>query len=199
MDFMSDSLADGRRFRAFTLMDHCTREGLALEIGHSMRAARVVEVLDRLAADRQLPKLIVVDNGPEFISNTLDKWAYKNGVKLHFIRPGKPVDNTFCESFNGRVRDEFFNDRWFIDIEEAVEEAEEWRIDTMRSGRTRPWATRLQGARGNIQLGKTLRTTGTKLGLGPQVGGKLRACVGRVVHRLEFWFTRTSSTTIFRE
>jgi putative transposase len=92
MDFMLDSLAGGRRFRALTVMDQFTREGLACEIGFSMPSRRVIEVLERLATERGLPELIVVDNGSEFISQLMDEWAYRRGVKLHFIRPGKPVD-----------------------------------------------------------------------------------------------------------
>jgi putative transposase len=129
MDFMNDALASGRRFRMFTLMDHCTREGLALVASFSLPARRVVETLDALAEERGYPELIVIDNGPEFISKELDAWAFAHGVQLHFIRPGKPVDNTYCESFNGRVRDEFLNENWFLDIEEVIDKAEAWRID----------------------------------------------------------------------
>ena len=129
MDFVSDQLADGRRYRALTVMDHFTREGLAVEVGSSLPARRVIEVLERLAFTRRLPELIVVDNGPEFISKALDAWAYSRGVKLHFIRPGKPMDNGHCESFNGRFRDEFLNEHWFADLPDVVEKAEEWRID----------------------------------------------------------------------
>jgi len=123
MDFVSDQLADGRRFRALTVMDHFTREGLAIEAATSLPARRVVEVLERLAASRRLPEMIVVDNGPEFISRALDAWAYRRGVKLHFIRPGRPMENGHCESFNGRFRDEFLNENWFLDLPEA------WRVD----------------------------------------------------------------------
>jgi putative transposase len=129
MDFVSDQLANGRRIRCLTVMDHFTREGLAIEINTSLPARRVIAVLERLAAVRRLPELIVVDNGPEFISKELDAWAYSRGVKLHFIRPGKPVDNAYCESFNGRFRDEFLNEHWFIDLPDAVEKAEAWRVD----------------------------------------------------------------------
>ncbi len=129
MDFMSDTLASGRRFRVFTLMDHFTREGIAVEAAHSLPSRKVVEVLDRVCAERGYPELIVIDNGPEFISKALDAWAFLHGVQLHFIRPGKPVDNAYCESFNGRFHDEFLNENWFIGIEEASREAEAWRID----------------------------------------------------------------------
>jgi putative transposase len=129
MDFVSDQLADGRRFRALTVMDHFTREGLAIEAAHSLPARRVIDVLERLAATRRLPELIVVDNGPEFISKALDAWACRRGVKLHFIRPGKPMDNGHCESFNGRFRDEFLNEHWFTDIQDVISKAEAWRTD----------------------------------------------------------------------
>jgi putative transposase len=129
MDFMSDALASGRRFRVFTLMDHFTREGLALKAAFSLPARTVVETLDELANERGLPELIVIDNGTEFTSKALDAWAFEHQVQLHFIRPGKPVDNTYCESFNGRVRDEFLNENWFIDIDEVVEKANDWRTE----------------------------------------------------------------------
>jgi putative transposase len=129
MDFMADTLASGRRFRVFTLMDHCTREGLAVEIAFSLPARKVVEALERVCAERGYPELIVIDNGTEFTSKALDAWAFLHGVKLHFIRRGKPVDNAYCESFNGRFRDEFLNENWFVGIEEASREAAAWRVD----------------------------------------------------------------------
>lgn len=129
MDFVSDALFNGRKFRALTVMDHCTREGLAIEIDFSLPALRVVRVLDRIVAERGTPTLIVIDNGTEFAGKVLDAWAYANGIKLHFIRPGKPTDNSHCESFNGRFRDEFLNENWFIDREDAIQKAEAWRID----------------------------------------------------------------------
>ncbi len=128
MDFMADSLANGRRFRVFTLVDHCTREGLAVEIAHSMPAHKVVEILERVVEERGYPEIIIIDNGTEFTSKVLDAWAFEHGVKLHFIRPGKPVDNAFCESFNGRFRDEFLNESWFFTVEEARRDAQSWRV-----------------------------------------------------------------------
>jgi putative transposase len=129
MDFVSDALFNGRKFRALTVMDHCTREGVAIEIDFSLPALRVVRVLDRVIADRGTPDLIVIDNGTEFAGKVLDAWAYANGIKLHFIRPGKPTDNGHCESFNGRFRDEFLNENWFVDLRDAIDKAEAWRID----------------------------------------------------------------------
>ena len=129
MDFVSDALFNGRKFRALTVMDHCTREGLAIEVDFSLPALRVVRVLDRLVEERGVPELIVIDHGTEFAGKVLDAWAYRNGVKLHFIRPGKPMDNGHCESFNGRFRDEFLNENWFLDLREVTSKAEAWRID----------------------------------------------------------------------
>ena len=106
MDFMSDELFNGDRIRLFTLVDHFTREGPAIEVARSIPARRVVAVLDRVVDERGLPKAIQVDNGTEFTSKVLDQWAYANGVELDFSRPGKPTDNAFIESFNGRVRQE---------------------------------------------------------------------------------------------
>lgn len=129
MDFVMDSLFNGRRFRALAVMDHCTREGLAIEIDFSLPSLRVVRVLDRLVAERGAPDLIVIDNGTEFTGKVLDAWAYANGIKLHFIRPGKPTDNGYAESFNGRFRDEFLNENWFLDLQDAKDKGEAWRVD----------------------------------------------------------------------
>jgi putative transposase len=107
MDFMLDNLAPGRRFRALTIMDQFSREGLAAELDFSFPARRVIDVLERLARERGLPELIVVDNGTDFISQAMDEWAFRRGVRFNFIRPGKPVDNCYAESFIGRFRDEF--------------------------------------------------------------------------------------------
>jgi putative transposase len=129
MDFVSDQLSSGKRFRTLTVMDHFTREGLATDVGFSMPSRRVIEALDRLVGERGAPAMIVVDNGPEFISKALDEWAYRKGIKLHFIRPGKPTENAHCESFNGRFRDEFLNENWFNDLPEVALKADEWRVD----------------------------------------------------------------------
>jgi len=101
MDFVSDALFDGRPFRCFTLVDDFTRECVAIEVAHSLPAWPVIHVLERAAADRGLPRSIVCDNGPEFAGKAMDRWAYEHGVTLQFIRPGKPIENAYCESFNG--------------------------------------------------------------------------------------------------
>ena len=114
MDFMSDCLADGRSIRLFNVIDDCTRMSVAMEVDLSLPAERVCRVLDRAAARRGWPKAIVVDNGPEFTSKALDQWAWERGIHLHFIQPGKPVQNAFVESFNGSVRSECLNQNWFL-------------------------------------------------------------------------------------
>ncbi|CAG0990017.1 Putative transposase InsK for insertion sequence element IS150 [Anaerolineales bacterium] len=129
MDFVSDSLYSGRRFRVLTIVDDFSRECPALEADHSLTGKRVTRVLDRIALIRGLPKVITVDNGPEFISKALDLWAYDNKVKLRFIQPGKPVQNAFIESFNGKFRDECLNDNVFINLHSAQQIIENWRQD----------------------------------------------------------------------
>ncbi len=127
MDFMSDSLFDGRRFRIFTIVDNFSRVSPALEVDFSLTGKRVVEVLDRLARSQGLPEVIHCDNGSEFISKAVDEWAHRNGVKLDFSRPGKPTDNPFIESFNGRLRQECLNQHWFTSLEDARRTIEAWR------------------------------------------------------------------------
>ena len=116
MDFVSDALANGRRIRVLTVIDDFTRESLATEVDISLPGLRVTQVLDRLAVDRGLPELDTVDNGPEFAGRVLDAWAYTYGVQLHFIDPGKPVQNAYIESFNGRLRADCLNEHWFMSL-----------------------------------------------------------------------------------
>lgn len=129
MDFMQDALHDGRRIRILSVIDTYTRECLGGEVDASIGGQRVAEVLNRIGAMRGLPEYIVVDNGPEFISNAMDAWAYERGIRLHFIRPGKPVDNAFIESFNGKFRDECLNQNWFMSLEHARNVIGQWRTD----------------------------------------------------------------------
>jgi len=129
MDFVSDSLHDGRRFRVLTIVDHFTRESPAIEVGSSLSGKRVVEVLDRLARTHGLPQVITTDNGTEFTSRAVDEWAHRNGVKMDYIRPGKPVENAYIESFNGRLRRECLEESWLLSIEDAKIRIEEWRKD----------------------------------------------------------------------
>ncbi len=129
MDFVSDNLYNGRRFRVLTVVDNFSRECPAMEADHSLTGQRVARVLDRIALVRGLPQVITVDNGPEFISKALDLWAVTNQVRLRFIAPGKPVQNAFIESFNGRLRDECLNEHIFVNIHNAQQIIESWRQD----------------------------------------------------------------------
>ena len=129
MDFVSDALFDGRRLRALTVVDAFTREALAIDVDQGIKGEQVVEAMARISSTRGAPKTIRVDNGPEFISKALDRWAYENGVTLDFSRPGKPTDNAFVESFNGRLRDECLNAHWFLSIADARAKIEAWRRD----------------------------------------------------------------------
>jgi putative transposase len=127
MDFLRDTLADGRPYRIWTLVDDCTREAPLLLVDRSLPAARIVEALETLVLVRGRPAAIVCDNGPEFVSLALDQWASTRGIRLAFIRPGRPVENCFVESFNGKLRDECLNQHHFTSLAEAREHIESWR------------------------------------------------------------------------
>jgi putative transposase len=129
MDFVGDTLASGRTFRTLNLVDEFTRECLAIEVDTSLPGLRVCRVLDRLVAERGAPAEILVDNGPEFAGTALDAWAARHGVDLWFITPGRPVENAFIESFNGRFRDECLNESWFLSLPDARETIAAWRDD----------------------------------------------------------------------
>lgn len=129
MDFVSDSTTDGHRFRILTLIDTFTRRAPGVIVERSIGGHRVARFLDEIAAKLGYPRSITVDNGPEFISNALDQWAHARGVQLHFSRPGRPVDNAFIESFNGRLRDECLNTHWFYGLEQAREVLSDWLED----------------------------------------------------------------------
>ncbi len=126
MDFVSDALFDGRRLRALTVVDNYTREGLAIEVGQSLKGEDVVRVLDAVVAERGTPQTIKVDNGSEFISKAMDRWAYEHGVELDFSRPGTPTDNAKVESFNGRFRQECLNEHWFLSLADARSKIADW-------------------------------------------------------------------------
>jgi putative transposase len=129
LDFLSDSLADGRRFRVLTIVDNVSRVSPAIAVGSSLTGERVVALLERLKQTVGKPERIAVDNGPEFISKALDAWAYQNEVQLEFSRPGKPTDNAFAESFNGHFRAECLDCHWFAELSEARQTIEAWRLD----------------------------------------------------------------------
>lgn len=129
MDFVHDRLDDSRPFKSLNVVDEFTKEALAIEVDFSLPGARVVRVLEWLRETRGLPKEIVIDNGPEFVSVALDRWAWEQKVKLRFIQPGKPNQNCFVESFNGRFRDECLNQHVFHSLAHAKDLIEEWRFD----------------------------------------------------------------------
>jgi len=126
---MSDQLADGRRFRILTGVDQHSRECICLELGQNISSQTVTEALDRAMLTYGRPEMITMDNGPEFTSNHFDQWAYQRGIQLHFINPGRPVENGIIESFNGRLRDECLNANWFLTFAEAKQTIEEWRLE----------------------------------------------------------------------
>ena len=129
MDFMSDQLFDGHRFRLLTIVDDFTRESLAIEVGQRLNGDDVARVLDWIRRSRgALPKKIRVDNGTEFTSKRLDQWAYLSGVRLDFSRPGKPTDNGLIEAFNGRLRAECLNENWFLSLSDAKQKVAAWRL-----------------------------------------------------------------------
>lgn len=127
MDFMQDTLADGRRFRTLNILDTVTRECLAIEVDTSLPGERVVRVLDQLAAFHGTPQQITIDNGPEFTGQALDAWAYAHRVSLDFIEPGKPSQNGHLESFNGKFRDECLNVHWFASLAHARVIIQRWK------------------------------------------------------------------------
>jgi putative transposase len=126
-DFVADELFDGRKLRMLTVVDCYTREALAIDVGQSLKGEDVVDSLNRICAERGLPKTIKTDNGSEFISKAMDKWAYERGVELDFSRPGKPTDNARVESFNGRLRQECLNANWFLSPDDAKAKIGAWR------------------------------------------------------------------------
>ena len=127
MDFVSDSLADCRRFRCLNIIDLFTRECLRIVVDTSINGTRVAKTLDILKELRGLPETIVTDNGSEFTSKAMGIWALENKVHIAFIRPGKPMENGFVESFNGRFRDECLNENWFKTLKNARDKIEAWR------------------------------------------------------------------------
>lgn len=127
MDFVSDGFVDGRRLRCLNIVDDFTKECLAIEVDTSLPGQRVVNVLQRLADSRGLPRSVTIDNGPEFAGKALNEWAFRQGLRLRFIQPGKPRQNAYVESFNGKFRDECLNEHWFLSMRHARAVIEDWR------------------------------------------------------------------------
>lgn len=136
LDFVADQLADGTRLRALTVVDIFSREALAIEVGKRLRAEDVVSVLNRLVAQRRVPRFLFADNGSEFSGLLLDMWAYHHKMHIDFSRPGRRTDNSFIETFNGSFRDECLNLHWFESLAEVKREIEAWRRDY---NKTRSW------------------------------------------------------------
>lgn len=171
MDFVSDGLFNGRRFRSLTLVDNFSRECPGILVDQSIKGEDVVRMIRRIGFQRGVPDRIFLDNGPEFVGKALDKWAYENQVTLDFSRPGKPTDNAFIESFNGTFRDECLNAHWFLSLLDAKEKIESWReeYNTFRPHSSLGDLTPLEFAENNANLDQKntrlfLSPTGTDLG-----------------------------------
>ena len=138
MDFVSDQLANGRRFRVLSVIDDFSREVIGQLVGVSLSGHRVARLLTQLGEERGLPEALVTDNGPQFTGKAMFDWAEENGVRQTFIQPGKPTQNAFAESLNGKFRNEGLNQHWFRSLEHASE-----RIDQLREhyNQVRPHCT----------------------------------------------------------
>jgi len=129
MDFVHDALLDGRAFRVLTVVDQWSRWSPILETAPGMSGSSVAEALEKAIARHGKPRTITVDHGTEFTSRALDEWAYRRGITLDFIRPGRPSENGFIEAFNGKLRDECLNTNEFLSIDDARSKIEAWRVD----------------------------------------------------------------------
>lgn len=129
LDFVSDSLANGNKIRAINVLDNYSRECLAIKVDTSLPSLRVIRILEEIIKSRGKPELIICDNGPEFRSKHFQSWCEKKEIYLHYIEPGRPMQNGFIESFNGKFRNECLDTQLFISLTEAREEIEHWRKD----------------------------------------------------------------------
>ncbi len=129
IDFMSDSLVDGRKFRLLNVIDDFNRESLAIEVDTSLPALRVIRVLDTLIKQKRKPAVIRSDNGPEFISHRLQEWCEDNNIKMQYIQPGRPMQNAYIERKNGSIRRELLNAYLFYSLAEVRAMSSEWRMD----------------------------------------------------------------------
>ena len=127
VDFVTNNLFDWRKLHMLTVVNCCSRESLAIHVGQSLKGEDVANVLSQIVAERGKPQTIKSDNGSEFISKGMDKWAYERNIELDFSRPGKPTDNAMVESFNGRLRQECLNEHWFMSLRDAQDKIEAWR------------------------------------------------------------------------
>jgi putative transposase len=129
MDFMCDALYDGRKIRILNIIDDFSREAVEVRVDFSISGKKLVRILSEIERERKLPEQIVVDNGSEFTSKVFREWARSKGVDIHYIDKGKPTQNAFIESFNGRMRDECLNEQWFSNINEAKEIIYSWQME----------------------------------------------------------------------
>ncbi len=126
---MKDALSNSRKIKVLIIIDEYSKKCFHVEVDTSITGKRVCEILNRTAFIEGFPEIIMIDNGPEFIGKILDEWAYRRGIKLFFITPGKPVENCYIESFNGKFRDECLNEHWLTSLGHARKEIEDWRVD----------------------------------------------------------------------
>jgi putative transposase len=129
LDFVSDGLANGRKIRVLTIVDDFTRECLKMVVDTSLNGMRLVRELSELVLEKGAPESILSDNGTEFTSNAVLKWCQDNRINWQYIQPGKPMQNGYIESFNGKLRDECLNENWFLSLQEAKQIIEKWRLD----------------------------------------------------------------------
>jgi putative transposase len=149
VDFVHDRLHHGRRFRMLTVVDDCTRENLAIEADYGFSSQRLVRTLETIAELRGYPAMVIADNGPELCSIALLRWAQEHNIRLHHIQPGKPIQNAFIESFNGRLRDECLNEHDFTSLEELRAIIARWRAqyNSQRPHKSLGWRTPQEYAR----------------------------------------------------
>lgn len=157
MDFVHDTLANGRKVRLLTILDDFTCESLAIEVDLTLPSRRVIAVLDRIAAERGFPEILKTDNGPEFSSLITRRWAAERGIRQHFIDPGKPTQNGKIESFNARLRDELLNEHWFLALDDMRSATETYRVryNTYRPHGSLKYLTPAEFARRSLEHPQT--------------------------------------------
>ncbi len=181
LDFVSDQPTDGRRFRILAIVDDCTRECLGLVVDTSLSGFREARELDRLIIERGKPKMIVSDNGSELTSNTIRAWADQSRVTWHYIAPGKPMQNAFIESFNGRMRDELLNETLFFGLDHATRE--DRRLGQRLQSSTPAFFARLRDAGGICRQSHRNRRSAAQPRPAPPIVCCYIRALGRIKHR----------------